>query len=165
MPLHSSLTGADLHEPKGAESASAGTVYISDGAGSGSWTKVTPDTLDLTAVKNTNLYSLLVRVGDLANPSVVVVPVAVNATLLSAMSVITAAIAGGDSTLTFTRAGAATIGTIVIAASGSGEGVLDTLSAPGNNSFTGPSWLKIASDGGPTSGTSDAYVLLNFRLD
>lgn len=34
---HSTLTGADLHEPKGVASAASGTVYISDGAGSGSW--------------------------------------------------------------------------------------------------------------------------------
>jgi len=34
---HANLTGAELHEPKGADSASAGMVYIADGAGSGSW--------------------------------------------------------------------------------------------------------------------------------
>lgn len=38
MPtLHSTLTGADLHEPKGVESAPAGTVYVANGTGSGSW--------------------------------------------------------------------------------------------------------------------------------
>lgn len=35
---HSSLTGADLHEPKGAAAATANKVYVSDGAGSGAWT-------------------------------------------------------------------------------------------------------------------------------
>lgn len=34
---HSTLTGADLHEPKGVASAASGTVYIANGAGSGSW--------------------------------------------------------------------------------------------------------------------------------
>jgi len=38
MPNHSNLTGAELHEPKGASTASSNTVYVSDGAGSGSWT-------------------------------------------------------------------------------------------------------------------------------
>ena len=38
MPtLHSTLSGADLHEPKGIESASAGTVYVANGSGSGNW--------------------------------------------------------------------------------------------------------------------------------
>lgn len=34
---HKSLTGSDLHEPKGIEIAAPGQVYVSDGAGSGSW--------------------------------------------------------------------------------------------------------------------------------
>lgn len=34
---HSSLTGSDLHEPKGVASANAGDVYVADGAGSGDW--------------------------------------------------------------------------------------------------------------------------------
>jgi tail collar domain len=37
---HASLTGSNLHEPKGADTATLGTVYISDGAGSGSWASV-----------------------------------------------------------------------------------------------------------------------------
>lgn len=34
---HSNLTGSDLHEPKGISTVPAGQVYISDGAGSGTW--------------------------------------------------------------------------------------------------------------------------------
>jgi len=34
---HKLLTGTDLHEPKGVATAIAGQVYVSDGAGSGSW--------------------------------------------------------------------------------------------------------------------------------
>jgi hypothetical protein len=37
MPEHKDLTGADLHEPKGVDVASAGQVYLADGLGSGSW--------------------------------------------------------------------------------------------------------------------------------
>ena len=37
---HASLTGAELHEPKGADSAVLGEVYVADGAGSGSWASV-----------------------------------------------------------------------------------------------------------------------------
>ena len=35
---HNSLTTTDLHEPKGASTATVDQVYISDGAGSGTWT-------------------------------------------------------------------------------------------------------------------------------
>ena len=38
MPLHNTLTGSELHEPKGAATASEGMTYVADGAGSGVWT-------------------------------------------------------------------------------------------------------------------------------
>lgn len=38
MAYHKDLTGVDLHEPKGADAAATGSVYVSDGAGSGAWT-------------------------------------------------------------------------------------------------------------------------------
>ena len=34
---HSTLTGTDLHEPKGAAAATINQTYVSDGAGSGNW--------------------------------------------------------------------------------------------------------------------------------
>ena len=34
---HASLSGADLHEPKGIASASAGMIYVGNGASSGAW--------------------------------------------------------------------------------------------------------------------------------
>lgn len=37
MPDHSTLTGAELHEPKGVSIAGANTVYVANGSGSGSW--------------------------------------------------------------------------------------------------------------------------------
>lgn len=38
---HATLTGADLHEPKGIGSAGSGTVYVANGAGTGVWTSST----------------------------------------------------------------------------------------------------------------------------
>lgn len=37
---HSALTGSNLHEPKGVATATADTVYIADGLGSGAWATV-----------------------------------------------------------------------------------------------------------------------------
>lgn len=37
---HASLTGAELHEPKGVTSAALGEVYVADGTGSGNWSNV-----------------------------------------------------------------------------------------------------------------------------
>lgn len=40
LPNHALQTDPYLHEPKGASTAALGTVYVSDGAGSGSWTSL-----------------------------------------------------------------------------------------------------------------------------
>jgi len=37
MAEHNLLTGASLHEPKGADNAAVGETYVADGVGSGSW--------------------------------------------------------------------------------------------------------------------------------
>lgn len=47
---HSQLPDELLHEPKGASTAAAGTVYVADGAGSGSFTKLPTTSLDITLV-------------------------------------------------------------------------------------------------------------------
>lgn len=45
---HKTLTGNQLHEPKGADAASANTLYVADGAGSGAWSKLTASNLTTT---------------------------------------------------------------------------------------------------------------------
>lgn len=47
---HSELPDNLLHEPKGASTAVAGTVYVADGAGSGSFTKLPTTSLDIASV-------------------------------------------------------------------------------------------------------------------
>lgn len=62
---HSTLTGANLHEPKGVAAAAAGKVYITDGAGSGAFTlapivllnKVTASTSSSLSFNNTYISS------------------------------------------------------------------------------------------------------------
>ena len=46
---HSTLTGAELHEPKGISGAAAGQYYAADGAGSGAWQDPELDPSDGTA--------------------------------------------------------------------------------------------------------------------
>jgi len=66
MAEHNTLTGASLHEPKGAATANAGEVYIADGVGSGVWTDATSADLvnqvivtqasDLASIDSTKEY-------------------------------------------------------------------------------------------------------------
>ena len=61
---HVNLTGAQLHEPKGVASATQGTYYVSDGAGSGAWetlqeqTRVTSQTSEVVFT-NLGDYSII----------------------------------------------------------------------------------------------------------
>jgi len=48
---HSTLTGAELHEPKGVASANANEIYVANGSGSGVWGKV--GQLSLNGVSST----------------------------------------------------------------------------------------------------------------
>src|SRR5512139_1550675 len=47
---HKNLTGTDLHEPKGVAAAAVDKVYVSNGAGSGTWQKI--DKNQLTGTGN-----------------------------------------------------------------------------------------------------------------
>lgn len=44
--VHSGLTGSDLHEPKGADSATANQIYVANGSSSGTFKKITKDSID-----------------------------------------------------------------------------------------------------------------------
>lgn len=72
---HKDLTGAELHEPKGVDSASGGTVYVADGSGSGLWRTLSMGDLDISViqrVRTTNLAAnnTLERVVDMTTTSV-----------------------------------------------------------------------------------------------
>jgi hypothetical protein len=59
---HASLTGSQVHEPKGVQTAPSGTVYVSDGAGSGDWSD------PLVSLYSKNLFQITERFDDLAAP-------------------------------------------------------------------------------------------------
>lgn len=50
---HDTLSGADLHEPKGIAGASANETYVADGAGSGSWSEPEPKGASTASVNET----------------------------------------------------------------------------------------------------------------
>lgn len=52
---HKNIPDSQLHEPKGAASASIGQVYVADGAGSGTWEKLSEASLERTNATN-NLF-------------------------------------------------------------------------------------------------------------
>lgn len=79
MPLHRDLTGAELHEPKGVESALSGTVYVANGSGSGVWSNLGSDRVtlmtltseggNLTIPTGANLQQALQLIIDFIDPT------------------------------------------------------------------------------------------------
>lgn len=162
---HADLTGADLHELKGADSASASTVPVADGAGSHTWSLITSASIDDTDLININGYKLLAYIADVSTASSILIPVVEAATLTKATAILSGAISAADATLTFTNStGPTTVGTLTITQSGSAEGTTFTFNPVSNNSFSANTYLKVATDGGSTD-TVVLALLLDFEYN
>lgn len=174
MVAHNTLTGADLHEPKGVASASADTVYVADGSGSGTWQKPEAGNITVADINTvftgtdveTVLYELYQtqnliegQFTDISSVETVLLPVPFDCTVLSIKMILAGAITGADSTVTVTRSDGAAMGNQIIAFAGSAEGTSFTFTPSGNDEFTGGThnYIKLVSDGGSTN-TVKMYV-------
>lgn len=162
MPLHKDLTGADLHEPKGAGSAASGQVYVFNGSGSGTAKKIGLDSIDLTSVENPNIFYLSSILADVSTPSSILVSVPVGSTFESCMITLGGAVTGTDSIVSFNRNGVDSFGSsVTIPVLGSGEGVSFSFTATANKNVTSGDYVKITADGAST-GTAPLYLTLKF---
>lgn len=93
MVQHNALTGSDLHECKGADAASANTVRVANGSGSGTWQKITADSLDASSIKNVNKHPLSFYL-DPSVTTTLYVPVEQTKTLTGAFAVANTTSAG-----------------------------------------------------------------------
>lgn len=144
---HSSLTGADLHEPKGVATANSEDIYVANGSGSGAWKGQTL----LLDLKLTDISGTFDRY----------VPIPVACKVLHITTALSAAIAGSDLVLTVKNAAGSSMGTITVAQSGSAAGDIDTLTPTSNNTFAVNTALEIEGDGGPSSHVDlDVAILL-----
>jgi len=158
MPSHASLTGANLHEPKGADSASANTVYVANGSGSGTWQKVGANSIG-SDIYNSNKIWLTAVLADVSTASSVYIPVPRACTLSKVTSIISNTITSANSTITVTKVGGGVAGTMTIAYSGSAEGDIDELTPASNNTFTAGQWFKIATDGGSSTTATITFLI------
>lgn len=164
MASHATLTGASLHEPKGVATATANTVYVADGAGSGTWQTLTTSSLNTSSLLNVNKYKHSVQMTDVSDADFILVPVPSAATLTKATIILNNAVTTADATLTFTNStGPSTLGTATIVQASSAEGYTVTFTPSVNAAFTAGSYLKIASDGGSDT-TCAATIFLEWTL-
>ena len=145
---HVNIPDGERHEPKGASTATIDMVYASDGAGSGEWREIP--------------YSDTVVMADVSAASFVIMPIPIDVKIQSIEYVLWSAITAADSTITVTRGGdAGSLGTQVIAASGSGEGTTFTQTPSGNNDLTASThkYLKFT-----TNGNSSTTALMSITI-
>jgi hypothetical protein len=173
---HDSITDPEIHEPKGASTASANEVYIADGAGSGSWNKIGEDQLvaaELYPLVETEIQSggidfdrdfwASVVILDVSTAQDIYVPVPVSTTFLGATLVLGGAIATDDDVVSFRNAANLEVGTAVdVLNAGSAAGDIYSFTATTNNVLTAPTYIKISTDGAST-GTVPLYITLRFR--
>lgn len=158
---HASLTGSNLHEVKGASSASADTVMVADGAGSTVFEKLTADSIDTTSLFNVNKRELTVRIADVSTAEVIYVPIPWACTVTKITSALSATITGADSTIDFANHAGGAMGTITIANAGSAAKDVDSLTPSSNNTFTAGQVLTIDNNG---EATNTAPVVLVIEL-
>ena len=133
MPLHSALTGTDLHEPKGVAAAAAGKIYLSNGLGSGSW--VVPP------------YVLNAVIDDVSTASTVYIPVPYAGTVTKVVTVLAGSLTTANAIVTVRNAAGTSMGTLTITQAGSAAGDVDTLLPASNNTFVSDSKIQIDTDG------------------
>lgn len=135
---HSTLTDPDIHEPKGASSASANSAYIADGSGSGSW----------TVIRNLNKIYLSTQIADVSTAGSHWLVIPATGTISKIYSVIHGALGTADAGLTFEINGTAiTGGAITIAYTSSAAGDVDSASPTANNTITAGTAVEIITDG------------------
>jgi hypothetical protein len=157
MANHADLTGSDLHEPKGVSGASAGKVYVADGAGSGSWTDLDSDAL--VGLNNKNLIWLQARITDLSGTESVYVPCPLAGTITKVTTVLQGAIATSNATLRLQINGSpVTDSTVTIANASSAAGDVDTATPTGANTVTADSAIEVDCLG--TGTTAEAAEVL-----
>lgn len=161
---HSALTDPQLHEPKGASTATANTVYVADGAGSGSWVQVPSaalnesevDALVQTSIADNSIditgrVFFTAVIDDVSTAGQVYIAFPKAATIVAATSVLGGAITTGDATITFKNAAGASMGTITVANASSAEGDIDSATFSSNNTVTDNGRIEIETDGGSTN--------------
>lgn len=152
---HKDLTGSDLHEPKGCSTATAGQVYIADGAGSGTWQN------PLSGVNNLNEFEHSVFLEDISEQTTTYIRVGRDSTLTNLLVVIDGAITGSDATISIHRDGILLGQSMTIPVAGSGEGVKLSLNLSPSYDFAEGQVLKISSNGVST-GTVRAFITAKF---
>ena len=149
MAAHASLTGANLHESKGFDSATSGQVRVADGAGGGT----------MTTAFNLNKNSLTTFHTDVNTASISWLVLPVGCTVTKVSGVVFGATTVANTIVTVRNNAGTSMGTITITFAGSAAGQVFTLGAPTNNTFTAAQTIRLDSDGVGTTAVSVMWTV------
>lgn len=153
MSAHSTLTGTDLHEPKGAATAASGQVYVADGAGSGAWTAPKTSYIVLQGVWT-----------DISTAQTIYLPVPAAGTIKKIYVTLDAAINTADSNLTFAINGTPiTSSAITASQSGSAAGTTFSSTPSALNVPSAGQYVSCATDGA-SSGVAIAHIAVLIQV-
>jgi hypothetical protein len=151
MAEHATLTGANLHEPKGVAAAASGAVYVADGAGSGAWT------IALTV----NRLTLTGKIADVSTADELFIPVPLDCQIIKAYCTIKNAITVANTILTLKIGGVAvTNGTITLTQAASAAGSTFSCTPTAANTAAAGQAIQISCDGGSTTAAEGVVTLL-----
>lgn len=152
---HKTIVDAERHEPKGASTAASGTVYTSNGAGSGSWTNPT------SSIKNANQLTLNVTIPDISTAGSVFVACPIAGVISKVYVTIFGAITVADAIVTGKINGVAIGGlSITCAFTGSAAGTVFNGTPSSANTLTAGQAVEILTDGGSTTTVSAQVTIL-----
>lgn len=143
---HSTLSGDDLHEPKGVESAPDGSVYVANGGGSGSWQDKNSDNLLFNTY---TLQSKITDIGTASDKCYFFIPV--ESSIESFSCVVHTALVTSDAVLSVYINGVLFADTLTVTQAGSAAGSDFTRTVTTSNSIPASSVVEVRSDGGPSN--------------
>ena len=159
MAAHASLTGANLHESKGFDTATVGQVRVADGAGGGSMKKITLSEIDTTNIFNINEEFVNVFHTDVNTASISWGVIPIGCTVTKVSGVVYGATTVANTVVTVRNNAGTSMGTITITFAGSAAGQVFTLAAPTNNTFTAGQTIRMDSDGVGTTAVSVMWTV------
>ena len=149
---HETLTGSDLHEPKGVAASAINKVYVADGAGSGTYQQVAAAQINTSSVKNVNKTFITYTIDDISTAASHWVVPGIAGDVVAITTVISGAIITVDAALTFEIGGVAITGSaITVAFTGSAAGTVDTATPSAANTVTAAQPVEIITDGASTN--------------
>jgi hypothetical protein len=161
---HELIADPKIHEPKGVAAASANTVYVANGGGSGAWSTLTTGSLPMTAIETDindkiadgtidlkGRFFIFAQIDDVSTADEIVIPIIRSCTVIGARFTLGGAITTADSIVQVKAASGSAMGSnVTIAFTASAKGTSFSFTANANNVLTGPTWMSVTTDGGST---------------